>query len=76
MNGVQNNVQFYKRIVRMYQNRMLVMGLNSALSVHKAESRLMNLPAYYTGLFSRQFSAKAIQEDANLSGQLQIELYE
>jgi three-Cys-motif partner protein len=76
MAGVQNNVQFYKRIVRMYQNRMLVMGLNSALSVHKAESRLMSLPAYYIGFFSRQFSAKAIQEDANLSGQLQIELYE
>jgi three-Cys-motif partner protein len=74
--GVQNNLQFYKRIVRMYQNRMLVMGLNTALSVHKAESKLMEVPAYYMGFFSRQFSAKAIQEDANLSGQLQIELYE
>jgi len=76
MAGVQNNVQFYKRIVRMYQNRMLVMGLNTALSVHKSDSRMMALPAYYIGLFSRQFSAKAIQEDANLNGQLQIELYE
>ena len=74
--GVQNNLQFYKRIVRMYQNRMLVMGLNTALSVHKTESKLMEVPAYYIGLFSRHFSAKAIQEDANLSGQLQIELYE
>ena len=74
--GVQNNLQFYKRIVRMYQNRMLVMGLNTALSVHKVESKLMQVPAYYIGLFSRHFSAKAIQEDANLSGQLQIELYE
>ena len=74
--GVQNNLQFYKRIVRMYQNRMLVMGLNTALSVHKTESKLMEVPAYYMGLFSRNFSAKAIQEDANLSGQLQIELYE
>lgn len=76
MTGVQNNLQFYKRIVRMYQNRMLVLGLNTALSVHKAESRLMELPAYYIGLFSRLFSAKAIQEDVNLSGQLQIELYD
>jgi three-Cys-motif partner protein len=74
--GVQNNLQFYKRIVRMYQNRMLVMGLNTALSVHKVESRLMEVPAYYIGLFSRHFSAKAIQSEANLSGQLQIELYE
>jgi len=76
MTGVQNNLQFYKRIVRIYQNRMLVMGLNVALSVHKVESRLMDIPAYYIGLFTRQVSAKSIQEDANLSGQLQIELYE
>jgi three-Cys-motif partner protein len=76
MSGVQNNLQFYKRIVRIYQNRMLVMGLNVALSVHKAESRLMDVPAYYIGLFTKQFSAKSIQEDANLTGQLQIELYE
>ena len=74
--GVQNNHQFYKRTVRMYQNRMLVMGLNTALSTHKADSRMMDLPAYYMGLFSRQFSAKAIQQDVNLSGQLQIELFE
>ena len=76
LTGVQNNLQFYKRIVRLYQNRMLVMGLNTALSVHKADSKLMAVPAYYVGLFSRHFSAKSIQEDANLSGQLQIELYE
>jgi three-Cys-motif partner protein len=74
--GVQNNLQFYKRIVRMYQNRMLVMGLSTALSVHKVESRLMELPAYYIGLFSKQFSVKAIQEDVNLNGQLQMELYD
>jgi three-Cys-motif partner protein len=76
LSGVQNNVQFYKRIVRMYQNRMIVMGLSTALSVHKVESRLMEIPAYYMGLFAKQFSAKAIQEDINLNGQLQIELFE
>lgn len=74
MAGVQSNLQFYKRIVRMYQNRLLVMGLNVALSVHKAESRLMDLPGYYVALFTNQFSAKSIQEDANLGGQLQMEL--
>jgi three-Cys-motif partner protein len=76
LSGVQSNIQFYKRVVRMYQNRMLVMGLSTALSVHKVESRLMEIPAYYIGLFARQFSAKAIQEDVNLNGQLQIELFE
>jgi three-Cys-motif partner protein len=76
LTGVQNNLQFYKRIVRLYQNRMLVMGLNTTLSVHKVESSLMNLPAYYIGLFSKQFSVRAIQEDVNLNGQLQMELYD
>ena len=76
MAGVHNNLQFYKRIVRMYQNSLLVMGLNTALSVHKVDSRLMELPAYHIGLFSKQFSSKAIQEDVNVSGQLQIDLFE
>lgn len=74
--GVQNNLQFYKRIVRMYQNRMLVMGLNSALSVHKVDSRLMEVPAYYIGLFSSKFSSKSVQQDVNIGGQLQIVLDE
>jgi hypothetical protein len=43
------------------------------LSMHKLESRLMELPAYYVGLFVKQFSAKAIQEDVDAGGQLQIE---
>jgi three-Cys-motif partner protein len=76
LSGVQNNVQFYKRIVRMYQNQMLVMGFSTALSMHKLESRLMELPAYYVGLFVKQFSARAIQEDVDIGGRLQIEWVE
>ena len=60
----------------MYQNRMLVMGLNSALSIHKVESRLMEIPAYYIGLFSSKFSSKSVQQDVNIGGQLQIALDE
>jgi three-Cys-motif partner protein len=63
MTGVQSNIQFYNRLVRIYQNSMLVMGLNTALSVHKLNSRLMDLPAYHIGLFTRQFSARTILED-------------
>jgi three-Cys-motif partner protein len=63
MLGVQSNIQFYKRLVRIYQNSMLVMGLNTALSVHRLNSRMMDLPAYHIGLFTRQFSARTILED-------------
>jgi three-Cys-motif partner protein len=76
LSGVQNNVQFYKRIVRMYQNRMMVMGLSTALSAHRLESRIMNIPAYYVGLFTRQLSAQNIQKEMNLAGQLELELFE
>jgi hypothetical protein len=55
---------------------MLVMGLNTALSVHKVNSRLMELPAYHIGLFSKQFSARAIQKEMNVGGQLEIDLFE
>jgi three-Cys-motif partner protein len=72
--GVHNNHQFYKRIVRMYENRMLVMGLNAALSAHKVDSGFLEVPAYYMGLFSRRFSTKSIQQDVDLGGQLQISL--
>ncbi len=75
MKGVESNEQFYRRLVRLYQNNMLVTGLNSALSTHKLESKLMDLPAYSIGFFSRQFSTRAIQEDIKVSEHLQFELF-
>jgi len=69
------NAQFYKKLVRLYQNNMLMLGLNTSLSVHKLHSSLMDLPAYYMGFFSRQFSTKAIQNDILASDHLQFELF-
>jgi three-Cys-motif partner protein len=75
MKGVVSNEQFYKRLVRLYQNNMLVTGLNSAVSVHKLESKLMNLQSYSIGFFSRHFSTRAIQQDIKVSEHLQFELF-
>ena len=75
LSGLESNLHFYRRLIRMYQNNMLVMGLNSALSSHTLESKLMELPAYYIGLFSKQFSAQAIQRDVNFSNHLQFKLF-
>jgi three-Cys-motif partner protein len=75
MKGVESNEQFYKRLVRLYQNNMLVTGLNSAVSTHKLDSKLMALPAYSIGFFSKHFSTRAIQEDIKVSEHLQFELF-
>jgi three-Cys-motif partner protein len=72
---VQSNQQFYKHMVRIYQNNMLVLGLNTALSVHKLDSRLMELPAYYIGFFSKKFSTKAVLSDVQESEHVQFELW-
>lgn len=73
--NVQSNQQFYKHMVRIYQNNMLVLGLNTALSVHKLDSRLMELPVYYIGFFSKKFSTKAVLNDVQESEHVQFELW-
>jgi three-Cys-motif partner protein len=73
--STESNVHFYKKLVRIYQNNFLVKGLNSAVSTHKLESKLMELPAFDIGFFSKQFSAQAIQRDVNVSEHLQFELF-
>jgi three-Cys-motif partner protein len=73
--GLDSNVHFYRKLVQLYQTNLLVNGLNSAFSSHKLESKLMTLPAYTIGFFSRQFSAQSIQRDVNVSDHLQFELF-
>lgn len=73
--SMDSNLHFYKKLVRAYQNNFLVKGLNSAISSHKLDSRLMDLPAFDIGFFSKQFSAQAIQRDVNVSEHLQFELF-
>lgn len=75
MSNVESNEQFYKRLVRLYQNSMLVTGLNAAVSMHKLDSKLMDLPAYSIGFFSKHFSTRAIQQEIKVSEHLQFELF-
>lgn len=71
-----SNQQFYKHLVRMYQNNMLMLGLNTALSMHKLESNFMRLPAYHIGFFSRQFSSQAIQREVIRGEAVQTGLFQ
>lgn len=72
---IKSNVGFYKRIVRIQQNNMLMLGLNSTLSVHKLDSGLMEMPYYYMGFFSSQISPKAVKSDVQAETHHQFELF-
>jgi three-Cys-motif partner protein len=73
--GAYDNWQFYQRLVRAYENNMLVAGMNTALSVHRLESHWMEVPAYYMGFFSRRISAKAVQQEVQSLTYPQFELF-
>ena len=72
---LDSNAHFYRKLVQLYQNNLLVKGLNAALSSHKLDSMLMALPAYSMGFFSRQLSTQSVQRDVNVSEYLQFELF-
>lgn len=74
--GVESNIQFYKRLIRLYENNVLAAGMNVSTSVHRLDSGLMETPQYYIGLFSGQVSTKSIQADVEASRSQQIELFD
>lgn len=61
--SANNNTEFYKKLVRSHQNNMLTLGLSVSLSAHKLESKQMDMPFFYVGLFSKQVSAKVIARE-------------
>lgn len=73
--SADNNISFYKRLVRLYENNILALGLNASNSVHKLDSGLMEMPVYYMGFFSRHYPTKAIQQDVEASRNVQFELF-
>ena len=72
---IKSNQEFYKRLVRMHQNSMLMLGLNTSLSAHKLDSGLMEMPLYYMGFYSRQLATNTIQRDIRKSLHAQIQLF-
>lgn len=75
LSDASSNWQFYQRMVRVYENNMLVLGMSTALSVHKFSSQWMEVPAYYMGFFSKRLSAKAIQHEVQSLDQPQFALF-
>jgi hypothetical protein len=58
-----NNRSFYKHLVRLYHQEMLLQGLGGSLSVHPLDSGLMELPAYYIGLFTSNPVVRNVQRE-------------
>lgn len=75
LSSAENNGNFYQQLVQIYENNMLVMGMNSALSTHKVKSQWLELPAYIIGFFSTSISAKAVQQEVQGSEFAQFELF-
>lgn len=75
LKDVNSNVAFYKRIVQTHQRNMLSVGLQASLTHHKLESKLMDLPAYNVGFYSRQFPAKVVERDVRASTTKQFQLF-
>lgn len=73
--NIEGNTQFYKRLVQIYENNMMTAGMNSATTVHKLDSGLMEMPAYSIGLFSKQFSPNSIRQDVLAAQHAQFELF-
>ncbi len=75
LKDIQSNASFYKRLVQTHQRNMLSLGLHVSVSHHKLESRMMDVPTYAMGFFSKQFLAKAIQKDIQTTTSQQFQLF-
>lgn len=75
LEAVKSNVEFYKKLVKIQQNNMLMLGLNTTLSVHKLNSGLMEMPYYYMGFYSKQLSAKTVSGDIQKQASTQFQLF-
>lgn len=73
--GIESNLKFYKRLVRIYQDNMLSLGYDLSLSTYKLDSGLMELPSYQTGLFSKQVSVQAVQNKIEATRHIQFGLF-
>ncbi len=73
---VESNLQFYKRLIRIYQANMLSLGYTLSISTHKLDSGLMELSSYQIGLFSKQVSVRAVQNKVEATRHVQFDLFQ
>ncbi len=74
-NGIENNFQFYKRLVGIYESNLRAAGLRATTSIHKLDSGLMEIPTYSIGFFSKNLSTKTIKQDIEATRNVQFGLF-
>lgn len=72
---IGSNTVFYKLLIQYWETKVLELGMNSAVSTHKLDSGLMEMPTYSIGMFAKKYSAKAIQFDALAGSSIQFALF-
>ncbi len=70
-----DNRNFYKHLVRLYHQEMLLQGLSGSLSVHPMDSGLMELPSYYIGLFTSNPAVRNVQREIQQKTVIQFSLF-
>lgn len=71
----ESNTVFYKQLIQRWERKLQEIGMNSAVSTHKLDSGLMEMPTYSMCLFAKRYSAKAIQFDALAGSNIQFALF-
>ncbi len=71
----ESNTLFYRQLIQRWEQKVEEIGLNAAVSTHKLDSGLMEMSTYSICLFSRKYSAKAIQLDALAGSHIQFALF-
>ncbi len=73
--GIENNFQFYKRLIEIYKSNLRSAGLRAITSIHKLDSGLLELPTYSMSFFSNNLSTKTIKQDVEVTRNLQFGLF-
>lgn len=71
----ESNGIFYKQLIHHWETQVTELGMNASVSTHKMDSGLMEMPTYSICLFSKKYSAKAIQLDALAGSHIQFALF-
>ncbi len=73
--SIGSNGVFYKQLIQNWERKIEELGMNTAVSTHKLDSGLMEMPTYSICLFAKKYSARAIQLDALAGSHIQFALF-
>lgn len=72
---IESNSVFYKQLLQNWEYKVEKLGMNTAVSTHKLDSGLMEMPTYSICLAAKKYSARAIQLDALAGSHIQFALF-